>query len=156
MLLPSENHEQLLLEKMNHVPQKYEYSATLKSDTLLNIQSMRQYAECCSGLQSPPSNLDGHHNQQLDSKQSCKSFRHMPESTSNWNKTKLIHRTDNCGQHLYASDNVMMKIHRTLMPTRIVDFTYMCKESISKPRVRRITIRLPPTLTYTHHCIAKS
>jgi hypothetical protein len=90
MLLPSENHEQLLLEKRNHVPQKYEYSATLKLDTLLNIQSMKQYAECCSGLQNPPSNLDEHHNQQLDNTQCCNSFRHVAESMLNWNKTKLI------------------------------------------------------------------
>jgi hypothetical protein len=80
MLLPSENHEQLLLEKKNHEPLKYECSATLKSDTLLNIQSMRQYVECCSGLQSPPSNLDGHHNQQLDNTHCCNGFRHVAES----------------------------------------------------------------------------
>lgn len=41
-----------------------------------------------------------------------------------------------CMQKFYVSNNVMMQIHRTLMPRRIVDFTYMCKESNSNPKVK--------------------
>jgi hypothetical protein len=72
-----ENHGQLLLEKRNHVPQKYEYSAALKLDTLSNIQSMKQYDGCDSGPQSSPGNLDEHHSQKLGIKGHCKSLRHM-------------------------------------------------------------------------------
>lgn len=45
MILPLENHGQLLHGNTSHVPQKHECLATLKLDKLWNIQNMKQYVE---------------------------------------------------------------------------------------------------------------